>query len=488
MRWTLKNQILGRMALLLFVTVGAMTWAHIRTTVIATRARESERMDQVDQMLRVNRFPLTPAVLENMKLLSGAEFAVTDAAGNLQSRTESAPAPPAVGSAASNPPAEEEERGVSWQSEGRTWFYHRVELAPRPGPVPGSAAVHVFLPSQSWERAWWRASRGPLAMAALILPIAILIGLALANQVTRPLARFRRQVQRIAAGHRSPLPPSRRDDELQDLNQSINEMTEQLSNQEGELRQAERWQTLAELGSGVAHHLRNSATGCQMALELLSSDRPDLADSEELQVARRQLDLMNNYLNRFLRLTRPPSGSPDRPERTEPRDLAAILENVMFLLQPAARHLRVSLTWDGPSRPASVRISEQDGEQLIMNLVRNAITAASERAATTPAPPAAVEVELNHEPPGQVQLTVVDNGAGPPAAIADRLFEPFVSRTPEGSGLGLALVREVVERSGGEVTWERIGGCTRFVVRLPIAPIPTNSSSPQERDDFHTDR
>jgi nitrogen-specific signal transduction histidine kinase len=67
-------------------------------------------------------------------------------------------------------------------------------------------------------------------------------------------------------------------------------------------------------------------------------------------------------------------------------------------------------------------------------------------------------------------VEVFDSGPGPAPDVAARLFEPFVTGKPEGVGLGLAVVRQVVEAHGGTVSWSREPEGTRFRVLLPVEP------------------
>ena len=66
-------------------------------------------------------------------------------------------------------------------------------------------------------------------------------------------------------------------------------------------------------------------------------------------------------------------------------------------------------------------------------------------------------------------LTVWDTGAGPPSAVVERLFEPFVTGKPEGVGMGLAAAREIAQAHGGGITWGRENERTWFRVVLPSA-------------------
>ena len=107
-------------------------------------------------------------------------------------------------------------------------------------------------------------------------------------------------------------------------------------------------------------------------------------------------------------------------------------------------------------------MTEEDAEQLMMNLVTNAITAAS-RLGTEPqtGKRAVVSVRLVVTE-SNVLFSVTDNGTGPPAEIAESLFQPFVTGSSEGTGLGLSLVDEISKRAGGQVNWRRENDATIF--------------------------
>jgi len=67
-------------------------------------------------------------------------------------------------------------------------------------------------------------------------------------------------------------------------------------------------------------------------------------------------------------------------------------------------------------------------------------------------------------------IEVSDSGPGPPAEIAAKLFEPFVTGKPEGIGLGLAIAKQAAEAHGGRLSWERREGKTVFRIELPLNP------------------
>jgi signal transduction histidine kinase len=89
----------------------------------------------------------------------------------------------------------------------------------------------------------------------------------------------------------------------------------------------------------------------------------------------------------------------------------------------------------------------------VLNVVRNAIEASGNGGQVR------VDLSVSGE---ETSLTVLDNGPGVPENLAGRIFEPFVTGRPEGVGLGLALARQAAEATGGELTWQRNDGWTRF--------------------------
>jgi signal transduction histidine kinase len=239
-------------------------------------------------------------------------------------------------------------------------------------------------------------------------------------------------------------------------------MAAMLAGYESEVRQTERMRTLAILGGGVAHQLRNSVTGCSIALDLHAEECSTGQSCESLGVARRQLQLMEEYIQRFLQL-----GKRVDERRRENVELAALVESVLPLVQPMARHSGVLLQW----KPDQGTTHTVAGDatclgQLIINLVLNAVEAAAQNSALTNTP-GHVTIKLEEQLPTRIVLTVSDNGRGPDGEVHESLFEPFVTGKRDGVGLGLSVARDVVLEHGGRIDWRRVGGNTEFIVELP---------------------
>jgi signal transduction histidine kinase len=278
------------------------------------------------------------------------------------------------------------------------------------------------------------------------------------------------EVDKIAHGDFRSVPLPRRNDEVRDLAAAVDRMARMLARYEQQVRRSERLQTLGQLGGGMAHQIRNSATGCRMALDLLAREMPRAGESEHLEVARRQLQLMEEYLERLLTLGRRPTEPP-----RDPVVMNTVVEDALKLVAPAARHVHVELEFARPANPAVVRGDHDSLQQLLVNLLINAVDAAGrprddDRAAgvgTGGRSTCRVVVRLSADDDGPVELAVCDSGPGPSAEIGEMLFEPLVTDKPDGTGLGLTVAREIAEQHGGSIRWERRDSMTCFVMELP---------------------
>ena len=175
----------------------------------------------------------------------------------------------------------------------------------------------------------------------------MLVASVLAQRFVRPLKVLGEQAATIADGRFRGVAVPRRNDEIHDLVLCINGITEKLSRYESEVRRNERLWTLGQLGAGMAHQLRNSATGARMDIEMHQRECPSGdSDGKPLQIALRQLSLMESYLQRFLSLGR------SNPTPHEKIALEELLEDALELVRPACAHNRdleshrgVSVRW-----------------------------------------------------------------------------------------------------------------------------------------------
>ncbi len=447
------------------------------------------RLRELGHTLAEASFPLTDNVLRQMRGLSGAEFVVTDRDGGVAAASLAGLAERAVARLLRDLPAGDHPNGVAWQRvriDDTPYLHWQLDLVrPFRGGTPG--LLHVLYPESRYRQAW-RDAVWPPAVAGLAA-LVVVVGISgwVAHRVTKPLYRLAEQADRIAHGEFAPLPIPARDDELRDLSLAFNQMACTLTRYEQQVRRHEKLRTLGRLGGGIAHQLRNAVTGCRLAIEL-HARQCRLSDQDELDVARRQLDVMEEYIGRFLALGQ---------RREQPRvrvDLADLIEGSLGLVRPKASHLGVELQSSVPTGPFRIDADADALTQAVVNLLLNAVEAAAEAAAwqvarggpessarqdipnhspvTRPSPRVIVQTsEVSDQTDGnrRVRLEILDNGAGPADPVRDHLFEPLVSEKPDGAGLGLSLAHETIARHGGALNWRRREGWTCFSIELSIA-------------------
>jgi two-component system sensor histidine kinase HydH len=176
--------------------------------------------------------------------------------------------------------------------------------------------------------------------------------------------------------------------------------------------------------------------------------------AEDLRVIEHEVRRMERTLQTFLDFARPPK--PDR-RRLDP---ATVIDRVYTLVGGRARKQRVALRLLRPDDPVWLDGDQDQLQQLLLNLVLNALDAMPDGGA--------VEIELRPPRDGYVELLVRDTGPGIAADILPKVFETFVSSKETGIGLGVPVSRRIAEDHGGTLTAFNLpGGGACFVLRLP---------------------
>lgn len=460
MRWPLRYQIMVPMAAVMLL---AVVFVEGFGALLSVQDAESQIASQIHEVARTAataNFPLTAPVLRQMRSLSGAELVVVDADGNSIASSQIGDKLHELSSEITPLDPTTMARGERVELPSGEYF-HSVVALPKIGD--GTSRLHILFPEADYERAWQREVFPPMVFVALALPVVLVLSHWTASRIAARVGRLHKQVDRIASGEFEKFPLPDGDDEIRSLAVAVNRMSSMLAGYEQEVRHTERMRTLAHLGGGIAHQLRNSATGLAMAVDLHADECPLGGASETLAVAKRQLRLMEQYIQRFLQL-----GKPGETASLVPLDLAALVDDLVPLVEPSARHAGVELKWERGSGAAIIVGSAERLGQVVVNLLVNAIEAASLQAAAGASQPR-VEIAVRQVSPDRLQLSVADTGSGPAADVQQTLFDPFVTDKTDGVGLGLSVAREVVEEHGGQIAWRRAEEMTLFTVELPLA-------------------
>lgn len=229
------------------------------------------------------------------------------------------------------------------------------------------------------------------------------------------------------------------------------------------LIQAQRDAAWGEVARRLAHEIRNPLTPIQLSAERLQhkfADRLDGQDAEVLERATRtiihQVDTMKEMVKAFSEYARPPV------LELEAVDLNALIQDVVELYRGEREQPEFSLALD----PALPPLNADPGRlrQLLNNLIRNALEAAP--AGTLCRVTLATRRGEGRYADG-VELRVRDNGPGFSDEVLSQLFEPYVTTKARGTGLGLPIVKKIVEEHNGSISARNVAGGAQVTVRFP---------------------
>ncbi len=229
---------------------------------------------------------------------------------------------------------------------------------------------------------------------------------------------------------------------------------------EGHLLRAEQMMAIGQVAAGVAHELRNPLTSIKGLVQVnLREARANGLPAEDLAVIEHEVRRMERTLQTFLDFARPP-----QPDRRRLR-LSEVADRVFALVKGRAEKQGVNLRLLQPETPVQVEADQDQLQQLLLNLVLNALDAM----------PHGGGVEIDVRPPGNghVELYVHDTGPGIAPHILPKVFETFVSSKETGVGLGLPVSKRIAEDHGGSLSAYNLpGGGACFVLRLPALGPP----------------
>lgn len=356
-------------------------------------------------------------------------------------------------------------------------------------------AVH----RKKFERAIDLSQRQMLLISALYLTFALggalllLLGNRfLSRSLVLPITRLAQAALHIAGGDLSQRVPVRSGDEVGQLSRAFNLMADRLGAHEAErmnfqaelerqvkertrelektaarlratqaeLIRSERIAVTGQIAAGVTHEIRTPLNSLAINVQLLrrelsgKTSPPPLREAlSTLATVEYEITRINRILEEFVKFARLPT------PRFEPVEVGPLLQEILGFLGPPAGEagvrIEAPLKWSG----TTVRGDRDQLREVFLNLGQNALQAMPNGGVL------GVEVRENGE---WVEIAVADSGGGIPEPERELIFLPFVSTKADGLGLGLAIVRRIVEEHGGGVACQNpaTGGAV-FVVRLP---------------------
>jgi signal transduction histidine kinase len=303
------------------------------------------------------------------------------------------------------------------------------------------------------SQAMFASSIAPVFVIAAVLAVVVgaTLAIALGTRLGRPLREMAVAARRIAEGDYAARVPVAGPAELVDLAASLNQMAESLEAHERQRR---------DLIADTAHELRTPLTNLKGYLEALRDgvvepDQPTLVslweEAERLVRLSRDLDVLAE------------GSAPERPGEA-PVDVADVIRTSVELAMPSFRAAAIEVAVDAPPSLVAT-VSADDVAQVLGNLLQNAARYT----------PSGGRVDVRARRRSDLAVVSVENsGPGIPPDDLPWVFERFFrvdrsrDRATGGAGIGLAIVKELVERWGGTVGVESTSGLTRFWFGLPV--------------------
>ena len=368
-----------------------------------------------------------------------------------------------------------QEQQVAYSADGFT--LHARLLPIRPGSPRVEAALEiVYVAARPDPTAWDALAKVGLRTGAFVLVLAVVIVFVLRREVLQPLGRLTRGIRRLAEGEPGPPLPVERHDELGQVTEAFNELARRLQASrreleseiahsvelEGQLRRSSTLAAMGKLTSSLAHEVGTPLNVISGRAEVILQTLPPGAPArEDVEVILAQIDRISTIIRSVLDPLR------SREPHIQPTALPQVIEGLLPLWRHLARGRRVLLSTAVPASVPRVMADPAQLQQILVNLVVNALDATPPggRVRLT----AAASVEAG-EP--RVAIEVSDTGRGIASELQPRIFEPFFTTKAAGggTGLGLAIARDIVRAHNGDIrVRSEIGVGTTFTVVLPQA-------------------
>jgi two-component system NtrC family sensor kinase len=306
-----------------------------------------------------------------------------------------------------------------------------------------------------------RVSIDVLALLSMVtLAVGILVSLH-TRRVLRPLALVTDRAKAVAQGDLTPRKVIASADEIGELAATFERMVSAIARANADLVQAERLAAIGKMAAHVTHEIRNPLSSMGLNIELLEEELTALPEdgAEARQLVRaikREIDRLAELSDEYLRMARRP------PPSLERDSLGDLMREVVEFTRAELARANVTCHVEIEDELPALAFDEAQIRQALLNLIRNA------REALHPSGGELWLRVLSSSDRDGVELVVDDDGAGITEEIREQVFDPFFTTKERGTGLGLALTRQIIEGHGGTIVCEpRLPKGTRFHIHLP---------------------
>jgi len=319
------------------------------------------------------------------------------------------------------------------------------------------------LQASVWQ-IFWSNGKEILFFALILIVLGLALTYLFSRVLLRPLKQFARAAGQVSEGTYTDVTlPKGRSDEVGGLAKAFEKMIRDLREREHslaasavKLAHSARLASIGQMGAGIAHEVKNPITSMMGYARILAKQATDPSMKESAEIIVKESERCNQILQQMLRFAR------NDPQEKKPYAIQEVLNSTMLLAKAEADLRGVKLNLEKTTDGIAIG-SAQQVQQVLLNLILNAIQASSENST----------VDIRSYDDGNFAVVEIeDRGKGIPLALQGKIFDPFFTTKPkgEGTGLGLSVALEIIQNQEGQLQFEsEEGRGTKFTIRLPLA-------------------
>ncbi len=294
----------------------------------------------------------------------------------------------------------------------------------------------------------------------LFFLLSVFISVIIANSISYPLRMLQSKFKNIQLGQKHQEISYPKNDEIGELVKEYNRMNEELQESVCKLAESERESAWREMAKQIAHEIKNPLTPMKLSVQLLQrtwNNKDDNFGNRLKKISEtliEQIDTLSAIASEFSAFAKMPKA------QNEEVDLIAKLGTVVQLFDND-RQTKINLETNNLEEVIILADKEQLS-RVFINVIKNGIQAVPEGIA----PKINVEITLYGN---NVKVTIQDNGCGIPESKKDKLFKPSFTTKTKGMGMGLAIVKNIINNANGEIWFEsEENKGTKFYIEFPL--------------------
>jgi nitrogen fixation/metabolism regulation signal transduction histidine kinase len=289
--------------------------------------------------------------------------------------------------------------------------------------------------------------------------VSVVLAVIISERIVQPIKMIQNKFEKIELGKQHEKIEYNRKDELGQLVSEYNNMAQKLEESAKLLAQGERESAWREMAKQIAHEIKNPLTPMKLSIQFLmrSKENNDADFDKKLEKVSgtliQQIDTLSSIATGFSNFAKMPK--PDE----HPFNVVETLGNVIQLFNNIEN---IDITSDlGEESEIIIVADKEQISRVFINLIKNATQAIPEGVRGK------IHVSLTHAE--KLVIKISDNGCGIPDEIRGKLFTPSFTTKSSGSGLGLAMVKNIIINAKGDITFEsEVGKGTTFIITLPL--------------------